>query len=176
MAPRSTARPNHLPTPSNTMPSSRNIATQETIRAPSVEPTRMSITEQTRAAIMQPSMMPSNISSADSVKSMICLSGTERFYPSLSVPLKTYVFRREISNPRTIHDGKAAFYLIYLNFPDIYRNFTLETGGLNQVARDFVNYGCPVWMDVAVLDSGTHMLIFEWDNAKKFHYKLIPFH
>lgn len=136
------------------------ITTAQQSIPPSRAPTRIIETDQ------------SSISSNDSTLSMTCLPGNSSRYLQQKTQLKTYVFRPEISLPRNIYEGQAAFNSIYSRFPDIHTNFTLTTHEFNRIARDFVRYGCPAWLNVAADDNHAHMLIFEWINTQKFYYRL----
>ncbi|MES2608155.1 MAG: hypothetical protein V4544_05460 [Pseudomonadota bacterium] len=66
-----------------------------------------------------------------------------------------------------------AFFRIYRKYPDICNTFTIEPNTLEQISRDFIKYGHPTGLDVALHDNNTHMLILIWDKEKKFHYKLV---
>jgi hypothetical protein len=116
---------------------------------------------------------PHSISPTDSMLSTTCDPGGYFSHSSANSQLKTYVFRQGFGRPRTMHDGRAAFFEIYGQFPDIYRYFALEAAGINRVAQDFINYGCPLWLDIALYDNGDHMLVLEWDSGVCFHYKLV---
>lgn len=74
--------------------------------------------------------------------------------------------------PNTIRQAENAFYNTYRQYPDICSNFTPEPKAYQNIVQDFFRHGNPIRLDIALDDRGKHILILEWNDNTRFHYRL----